>query len=267
MTRILKGNVAWGGWKACDNSEFIVRGYMRKTRNKHLKKTWVYLPRVSSVISCAEKIKRKTCPKGYDKEHYWMALCWVNEHIGASWVAGVTLGAGRWLQECQENWKMWEIEACPPAWKIPWTEEPGRLQSMGSLRVGYDLSDFTFTFHFHALEKEMATHSSVLAWRIPGTREPGGLLSMGSHRVGHDWSDLAAAAHGCWPHEKRDFKALFGSTQVKKEGIYPFLGADGMRLVQNQEKTTTHCNFVFLFSIKERALQTREDKTNFANKK
>ena len=48
------------------------------------------------------------------------------------------------------------------------------------------LSDFTFTFHFHALEKEMATHSSVLAWRIPGMREPGGLPSMGSHRVGHD---------------------------------------------------------------------------------
>ena len=56
------------------------------------------------------------------------------------------------------------------------------------------LSDFTFTFHFYAVEKEMATHSSVLAWRIPGTREPGGLPSMGSHRVGHDWSDLAAAA-------------------------------------------------------------------------
>ena len=56
------------------------------------------------------------------------------------------------------------------------------------------LSDFTFTFHFHALEKEMATHSSVLAWRIPGTAEPDGLLSMGSHRVGHDCSDLAAAA-------------------------------------------------------------------------
>ena len=55
------------------------------------------------------------------------------------------------------------------------------------------LSDFTFTFHFHASEKEMATHSSVLAWRIPGAAEPGGLLSMGSHRVGHDWSDLAAA--------------------------------------------------------------------------
>ena len=56
------------------------------------------------------------------------------------------------------------------------------------------LSDFTFTFHFYALEKEMATHSSVLAWRTPGTGEPGGLPSMGSHRVGHDWSDLAAAA-------------------------------------------------------------------------
>ena len=78
------------------------------------------------------------------------------------------------------------------AWKIPWMEEPGRLQSMGLLRVG--LSDFTFTFHFHALEKEMATHSSVLAWRIPGMGKPGDLLSMGLHRVGHDWSDLATAA-------------------------------------------------------------------------
>ena len=78
------------------------------------------------------------------------------------------------------------------AWKIPWMEEPGRLQSMGS-RSWARLSNFTFTFHFHALEKEVATHCSVLAWRIPGTEEPGGLLSMGSHRVRHDWSDLAAA--------------------------------------------------------------------------
>ena len=53
------------------------------------------------------------------------------------------------------------------------------------------LSDFTFTFHFHALEKEMATHSSVLAWWIPGMGEPGGLPSMGSHSIGHDWNDLA----------------------------------------------------------------------------
>ena len=56
------------------------------------------------------------------------------------------------------------------------------------------LSDFPFTFHFHALKKEMATHSRVLAWKVPGTVEPGGLPSMGSHIVGHDWSDLAAAA-------------------------------------------------------------------------
>jgi len=55
------------------------------------------------------------------------------------------------------------------AWKIPWMEEPGGLQSMGVARSRTRLSDFTFTFHFHALEKEMATHSSVLAWRIPGT--------------------------------------------------------------------------------------------------
>ena len=80
------------------------------------------------------------------------------------------------------------------AWRIPWTDEPGRLQSNGVAKSQTWLSDFTFIFHFHALEKEMATHSSVLAWRIPGTEEPGGLLSMGLHRVRHDWSDLVAAA-------------------------------------------------------------------------
>ena len=72
------------------------------------------------------------------------------------------------------------------AWRILWTEEPGGLQSVGLLRVGHLLSDFTFTFHFPALEKEIATYSSVLAWRIPGMGEPGGLPSMGSHRVGHN---------------------------------------------------------------------------------
>ena len=70
------------------------------------------------------------------------------------------------------------------AWKIP-KEEPGRLQSMGS-QSRTRLSDFTFSFHFYALEKEMATHSSVLAWSIPWTEKPGRLQSMGSHRVGHD---------------------------------------------------------------------------------
>ena len=67
------------------------------------------------------------------------------------------------------------------------------------------LSDFTFTFHLHALEKEMATHASILAWRIPGTGEPGGLPSMGSHRVGHDLSDLAAAAGVQVIHIWRDY--------------------------------------------------------------
>ena len=68
------------------------------------------------------------------------------------------------------------------------------------------LSNFTFTFHFQALEKEMATHSSVLAWRISGTGEPGGLPSMGSHRVGHDWSDLALAA---WKVKTRGSLCIF----------------------------------------------------------
>ena len=80
------------------------------------------------------------------------------------------------------------------AWKIPWMEEPVRLQSMGSLRVGQDWATSLSLFHLHALEKEMATHSSVLAWRISGAGEPGGLMSMESHRVGHNWSDLTAAA-------------------------------------------------------------------------
>ena len=83
----------------------------------------------------------------------------------------------------------WEKAMAPHsstlAWKIPWTEEPGRLQSMGSLIVGQ-----TERLHFHFSlsleEKEMATHSSVLAWRIQGTREPAGLPSVGPHRVGHD---------------------------------------------------------------------------------
>ena len=70
----------------------------------------------------------------------------------------------------------------------------GRRSLVGCRPWGREESDTTEWLHFHALEKEMATHYSVLAWRIPGTGEPGGLLSMGSHRVGHDWSDLAAAA-------------------------------------------------------------------------
>ena len=77
------------------------------------------------------------------------------------------------------------IHSSTLAWKIPWMEEPGRLQSMGLSRVGQDFT-FTFTFHFDALEKEMATHSGTLAMRIPGMAEPDGLQPTGSLRVGHD---------------------------------------------------------------------------------
>ena len=92
-------------------------------------------------------------------------------------------------------------------------------------------NDFTLTFHFHALEKEMATHSSVLAWRIPGTEEPGGLPSLGSHRVGHDWSALAVAA--CYRkgsgqdfHSFEDFFFFFFffySQQLTEKYIIPCL--------------------------------------------
>ena len=111
-----------------------------------------------------------------------------------------SLSSRVWSNSGPLNWRCHPIteKAMAPhsstlAWKIPWTEETGGLQSMGSLSWTW-LSNFTFNFHFHPLEKEMASHSSVLAWRIPGTGEPSRLPSMGSHRVGHNWSNLAAAA-------------------------------------------------------------------------
>ena len=107
------------------------------------------------------------------------------------------------------------------AWKIPWTEEPSRLQSMGSQRVWHDPTTSLSLFYFHALEKEMATHSSVLAWRIPGTVEPGGLPSMGSHRVGHNWSDLAATishVSSITTQETLNLKALPSSWSKKLLG-------------------------------------------------
>ena len=131
---------------------------------------------------------------------------------------------------CSEGWKVWrrtqwELAAPVPAVQLQCTQRPlggSASPSLGLPRAAKltlaaladrgawwaavhgvaqsrtRLSDFTFTFHFHALQKEMGSHSSVLAWRIPGTGEPGGLPSMGSHRVGHDCSDLAAAASAVW---------------------------------------------------------------------
>ena len=115
----------------------------------------------------------------------------------------------------------------------------------GVVKSRAQLSDFTFTFHFHALEKEMATHSSVLAWKIPGTGEPGGLPSMGSHRVWHDWSDLAAAAAY---HVNILFYKLF---------VFSFLNSilSSSKILQRKFKIFASCNsllhfmFFFLFPI------------------
>ena len=105
------------------------------------------------------------------------AFIFLCKYLGVEWLGE---GDGTPLQySCLEN---------PMDGGAYWATVHGVAKSRTRLR------NFTFTLHFHALEKEMATHSSVLAWRIPGTGEPGGLLSMGSHRVGHDWSDFAAAA-------------------------------------------------------------------------
>ena len=102
---------------------------------------------------------------------------WPSWKESLNWSLNPTLGNGTPLQySCLEN------PMDGGAW---WAAVHGVAKSRTRL------SNFTFTFHFSALEKEMATHSSVLAWRIPGMGEPEGLLSLGSHRVGHDWSDLA----------------------------------------------------------------------------
>ena len=114
---------------------------------------------------------------------------------------------GAWTKEkFGKGWGDLGSSTFSKPWRRQWHPTPvllpGKSHGLSSL-VGCSpwgresrtqLSDFTFTFHFHALEKEMATHVSVLAWRIPGMGEPGGLPSMGSHRVWHDWSDLAVAA-------------------------------------------------------------------------
>ena len=108
----------------------------------------------------------------------------------------------------------------------------------GVARSQTRLSDFTLFFHFHALEKEMATHSSVLAWRIPGTGNPGGLASMGSHRVGHDWSYLAAAS---------SFRLVFSiHLRVGSRIMFRTLGLVG-RLGSHLENAFSKWDFVAMF--------------------
>ena len=117
------------------------------------------------------------------------------------------------------------------------------------------LNDFTFTFHFHALEKEMAIHSSVLAWRIPGTRETGGLLSMGSHRVGHDWSDLAAAAAEAPSYlGRRCLTALLQKVLRLGGGIFHFQKSLPLLYVAS-------CGIILLFFSKSLFIRFAYDRT------
>ena len=118
------------------------------------------------------------------------------------------------------------------------------------------LSDFTFTFHFHALEKEMATHSSVLAWRIPGTGESGGLPSTGSHRVGHDWSNLAAAA-------ARLFRIYWWLLEVNAYGtILPLIT---LVLESLSEKCTNVKNYEFInFCFEVNRLNHKRENTKIS---
>ena len=100
------------------------------------------------------------------------------------------------LQNPRDEWARWAAVygVTQSRTRLKWLSSSSSRAAVHRVEKNWTwLSDFTFTFHFHALEKEMATHASVLAWRIPGMGEPGGLPSMGSQRVGHDWSDLAAA--------------------------------------------------------------------------
>ena len=102
------------------------------------------------------------------------------------------------------------------------------------------LSDFTFTFLFDALEKEMATHSSVLAWRIPGTAEPSGLSSMRSHRVGHDWSDLAAAA------ARNMIPISHGKSRFSFVRKYQIVFQSGSTILHSHQKWMSFCWFTAL---------------------
>ena len=117
-----------------------------------------------------------------DSSNALVQLCWLTSFLkfeSTSYFIGEGNGTPLWYS-CLEN---------------PMDGGAWQAAVHGVAKSQTRLSNFTFTFHFPSLEKEMATHSSVLAWRIPGTGEPGGLPSMGSHRVRHDWSDLAAAAY------------------------------------------------------------------------
>ena len=122
--------------------------------------------------------------RGSSRPRDWTQVSWIAGRCFTLWATREAPVLGRrWWHPLQSS--CLENPMDGGAW---WAAVHGVAKSWAQL------SAFSVTFHFHALEKEMAAHSSIYAWRIPGTEEPGGLPSMGSHRVGHDWSDLAAAA-------------------------------------------------------------------------
>ena len=157
-------------------------------------------------FSCTAKFHRNRfpCPKSQGRSFTLVSFTIPCCTIYARWSLTVSLTTQQ-LELCSEGnqRRQWHpIPVLLPG-KTPWIEEPGRLQSVGVSRSQTRLNDFTFIFHFHALEREIATHSSILAWRIAGMGQPGGLPSMGSHRVWHDWSDLAAAEGNSWSQSTR----------------------------------------------------------------
>ena len=155
----------------------------RKARKQQISKSPFHLPRYGVPGSWLAKL---AVPRGVLWEiqrglqtYHWVhsfSLYWVSGNA-PSGSKGQNTWKGEFSGKLRGSQRAWT--PCSTIWKAfsPWR-----------------LSDFTFTFHFHALEKEMATHSRVLAWRIPGTGEPGEMPSMGSHRVGHDWSDSSSSS-------------------------------------------------------------------------
>ena len=142
------------GCNECRLWKFVLWGNGQRQLWETVFSTWVDIPPACSVAFPPVSLHL------YSGGHY---TCWIRPTLLQYSCLENPMGGGAW-------------EAAVPGVAKSWTQ----------------LSDFTFTFPFHVLEKEMATHSSVLAWRIPGMGEPGGLPSMGSRRVGHNWSDLAA---------------------------------------------------------------------------
>ena len=139
--------------------------------------------KVSSSLRKGFEIGKKLMTRAWRRESLPTPVYWPGQFHGLYGVAKSWTGLSDWLSLSpvllpgkSHGWR--SLVGCSHEVHKSWTR----------------LSDFTFTFHFHALEKEMATRSSVLAWRIPRTGKPGGLPSIRSHRVGYDWSDLAAVA-------------------------------------------------------------------------